>query len=369
MNLEKTRDAVQAEATGNCATSGVYRCDLENQDPQNLAACTRRCGFMMIRALIALQPPGPKCMRGPNPTQMNRACLPAVNGDPTTVPVLDAVLKGTHNDPWVGDAMANIPQLQTQGTVAYYCLAAAHTLIHNSKFWGIGQRIRFAGFTNRFLAGWRQWVLHTPGITTKEAFLTPETYTDVVQNIHEAVLTILAFREFCPSQPCALHHSGSNCCENKFSFSGGYSYITGVREYTAKKFIRMDDRSQVLNLLQIQGVKRGRSQHIKQEWPARFHEIPKNDVEFRHMMSQYLDDAQSLRAWEAGTSDAVTLLNFLGCFVGVPARIRQNPWIGEKLHVAVDERTRARALLGAPPDDSNNDSGGDNDDDDSRPDE
>ena len=34
--------------------TGVFRTDLENQDPQNLAACTRLCGFMMLRALIII---------------------------------------------------------------------------------------------------------------------------------------------------------------------------------------------------------------------------------------------------------------------------------------------------------------------------
>ena len=151
MNLERSVESIRKAAAGNCARSGVQRSDLVGQDPQNLAACTRRCGFMMLRALIAMQPVGPACMRGPDPAKMNRRCLPNVNTDPTTIPVLDAVLRGSHDLPWVCDGDDNLPELQTQGTVAYYSMAAAHTLIHNSRSWGLAQRVRFAGFVTCFL--------------------------------------------------------------------------------------------------------------------------------------------------------------------------------------------------------------------------
>ena len=123
MNLEKTVQAIGRVATGNCESIGVYRSDLIGQDPQNWVACVRRCGFMMLRALIMLQPNGPSCMRGAHPSKMNRACLPNHNMDPTTMPVLDAVLKGRHDKPWVCST-DDLPELQTQGTVAFYAMAA-----------------------------------------------------------------------------------------------------------------------------------------------------------------------------------------------------------------------------------------------------
>ena len=312
MRMEKTSTAMRNAMAGLGASTGVYRSDLEEQDPQNLAACTRRCGFMMLRALIALQPAGARCMRGVNPKTINPECLPDANTDPATIPVMEAVLKGTHDMQWVGTTLPNLPELQTQGTVAFYAVAAASTLMHNSKSWGILQRVRFASFVNTFLAVWRQRVIHTAGLTLSQNFLTSETYSDLVQNLHETVLTIMTFRDFCPGQPVGLHHSGSNCCEDEFSFAGGHSYVAGIREYSHKGFLRMDERKQALSLLHIRGVRRGRIQHRKQEWPAKYHEKALRKNDFRILMRQHPTDDALRKTWEAGSDDGKTLATFLG---------------------------------------------------------
>ena len=169
MRREKTVEAICNATSGLGAATGVWRSDLEDQDPQNLAACTRVCGFMMLRALISIQPAGPQCMKGADPRTINPACLPNINSDAMTVPVMTAVLKGTHNMNWVGTTLQNLPELLTQGSVAYFALLSANTLIHNSRSWSILQRVRFASFVNTFSAAWRQWVLHTRGRPIKHA--------------------------------------------------------------------------------------------------------------------------------------------------------------------------------------------------------
>ena len=169
MRREKTVEGVRNVESGLGAATGVWRSDLENQDPQNLAACTRVCGFMMLRALISLQSPGPRCMKGPDPRTINTNCLPNVNTDVATMPVMNAVLQGTHNMNWVGTTLPNLPELLTQGTVAYFSVLAANTLIHNSRSWSILQRVRFTSFVNTFTAIWRQWVIHTAGHHTHHA--------------------------------------------------------------------------------------------------------------------------------------------------------------------------------------------------------
>ena len=57
-------------------------------------------------------------MKGANPKTVNRVCLTNNNSDSATVPVIDAVVKGTHDMPWVGTTFTNLPELNTQGPVA-----------------------------------------------------------------------------------------------------------------------------------------------------------------------------------------------------------------------------------------------------------
>ena len=141
-----------------------------------------------------MQPRNRLNMTGPSPKLIKRAYLPATNADNNTIPVLDAVFAGRDDKVW-GSADPDAPEnLRTQGTVAFYVLCAAYMLIHNSQYFGILQRARFAGYCNMFAGLWRLWVIKKPHLNLGTNFLTKECYSDLVQSCHEAVLQMIVFR-------------------------------------------------------------------------------------------------------------------------------------------------------------------------------
>ena len=207
LNVDSTPQAAIRRATVNGNTSGLWRTDVFKQDRQNFMACVRRAGYKVRRALITLQPTGPLNMSGPSPRTIKRSFLPAQNQDPTTMPVLDAVFLGNDDLPWGSRDPESKHVIKTQGTVVFYCVCAATMLIHHSMYFGILQRVRFAGFVNMYVAHWRCWILNTPRLTLGDNFLTKEAYSDLVTACHEAVFQIIVFKLYAPSLPLTLELS------------------------------------------------------------------------------------------------------------------------------------------------------------------
>ena len=229
-------DAIIRRAQTGGNSSGLWRTDVYKQDRQNFMACVRRASYKVRRALIRLQPPGPLNMTGTSPSLIKRSFLPAQNGDPATLLVVDAVFMGADDLPWGSEEPEKYYGIKTQGTVVFYIVSAAYALIHHSQFFGELQRVRFAGFVNQFLGHWRCWIVKTRGQTLSQNFLTKECYTDMVVSCHEAVFQTEVFRRYAPSLPLALKFSGSNVNENSFSAAGGYRGMHGVRNYTVKGY-------------------------------------------------------------------------------------------------------------------------------------
>lgn len=335
LNMDSTPEAVIRRATVNGNASGLWRTDVFKQDRQNFMACVRRAGYKVRRALIQLQPRGSLNMSGPSPRTINRSFLPAINQDPATIPVLDAVFLGSDDLPWGSNDPEKPANIKTQGTVAFYCLCAATMLIHHSMYFGILQRVRFAGFVNMFVAHWRCWVLKTPGLTLGDNFLTKECYSDLVQSCHEAVLQIIVFKDYAPSLPLRLDLSGSNNCENSFSGAGGYRGMHGKRNYNVLDYVKWVGKQYVMHILSAAGVNRGRSQHSKQEWDSRLHEPKLAREELDRLLRDYPDLQQMTKAWNAGAEDASSLAQRIGLKHGVSDDAWADPWtvMKEKLHV------------------------------------
>ena len=353
-NIDSTPEASIRRAQTGGNSSGLWRQDVFNQDRQNFMACVRRAGYKVRRALVKLQPPGRLNMRGTSPRRLKRSFLPAVNADPSTMPVVDAVFLGADDSDWGSDDPDKPEQIRTQGTVVFYVLSAAYMLIHHSQHFGIQQRMRFAGFVNKFVAHWRCWILNTSGLTLGQNFITKECYSDLVQSCHEAVFQSIVFSKYAPSLPLKLIYSGSNNCENSFSSAGGYRGMHGKRNYTCKGYTEYADNEYTMHVLQAAGVNRGRSQHSKQEWDHRAHEPRSRPEDLDRLMKEHSDNATTAVSWNAGASDATHLAEMIGLRRDVPDCGWNDPWsyMKEKLHVAEVQPVQQQPAENDNPDDN-----------------
>jgi hypothetical protein len=251
------------------------------------------------------------------------------------MPVLDAVFLGGDDREWGSADPADVHLIKTQGTTVFYIVAAAYMLIHHSHYFGIRQRIRFAGFVNMFVAHWRCWVIKTPGLTLQKNFLTKECYSDLVQSCHEAVFTCMTFKMYASSLPLRLIYSGSNVCENSFSKAGGYRGTHGKRNYDVMDYCDYAENEYVMEVLEMAGVRRGRAQHAKQEWDSRCHEPRITQAELDAKLKNHPTLPEMTASWNAGAKDASHLAEIMGLRHRITDAHWFDPWDGmrEKLHV------------------------------------
>ena len=249
--------------------------------------------------------------------------------------VVDAVFLGADDREWGSADPQDVHHIKTQGTTVFYIVAAAYMLVHHSRFFGIRQRIRFAGFVNMFVGHWRCWVLKTPGLTLSKNFLTKECYSDLVQSCHEAVFQCIVFKKYASSLPLRLNFSGSNVNENSFSSAGGYRGTHGKRNYDLVDYCDYAENEYMLHVLEMAGVTRGRAQHRKQEWDARCHEPRITQAELDRKLKDHPTLPQMTLSWNAGANDATHLAEIMGLRHGITDADWLDPWYGmrEKLHV------------------------------------
>ena len=109
----------------------------------------------------------------------------------------------------------------------------------------------------------------------------------------------------------------------------------GKRNYTALDYINWVEDEYVTHVLESAGVRRGRSQHAKQEWDARYHEPHINNDELDQKLKQHPDLAEMSSSWNAGAKDASHLAEKIGLRHGISDDHWMDPWAGtnEKLHV------------------------------------
>ena len=84
-----------------------------------------------------------------------------------------------------------------------------------------------AGYVVGFLCVWRISALKSCSAST--AFISQETYIDVVLSCQHAVLLIKATRDFTPNRAVHLELSGSDCCCEDF-FSAKGSFVANKQE-------------------------------------------------------------------------------------------------------------------------------------------
>jgi hypothetical protein len=92
------------------------------------------------------------------------------------------------------------------------------------------ERVKRAGCVVTYLRLWKCYVEHDPSMDTDTNFITREAFQDCLLSCHAAVLLIMANRDLTPTQRANLDRSGTDCCEDFFSFSG--SSVANKRVYS-----------------------------------------------------------------------------------------------------------------------------------------
>lgn len=110
----------------------------------------------------------------------------------------------------------------------------------------------------------------------------------------------------------------------------------GIRNYDGLMYCDYVENEYIMSVLHVAGIRRGRSQHAKQEWDNRYHEptIRRQDLEV--LLKLHPGVNRKLRAWMAGCKDADVLGKKMGLKEGISNVDWNDPWTAtaEKLHVA-----------------------------------
>jgi hypothetical protein len=306
----------------------------------------------------AVLPSGrPQCMRNSEDAEgftFNTACFPSENSDGQTrsvlsvlevTPAVGAKDQATPTQPLSRTTEAGaVREEHTQGTVVAMCINAAYTLIfHSIKLTNL-QCIRLASFVVHSLRLWRVWVHTTDGMTISENFLPPQTYAHVLMSCHSAVNIIRAFRDFSPTQPCLLRHSGSNSAENEFSRADGNGKVASrKRGFSTKDFVATAGSHAALRSFEVGrdvALTMGADQHRRQEYQPRYLEdVSKANgvpVIKNANKKDYAADPQMKQTWAAGMADSHALFRFVG---GLPAdaSMAAAPWTNEWKQTAAEK--------------------------------
>ena len=143
------------------------------------------------------------------------------------------------------------------------------------------------------------------------AFISRETYIDVVLSCHHAVLLMKAIRDFTPNQAVHLKQSGSDCCEDFFSANG--SFVVNNYVYNFQDLLR--NTSKMNRLTEITSEKDGlvlTKRHKKQEniWMRDRSSQNQQDDQLT-ILKQHPTDTELVTAWRRGIAEANADLKLL----------------------------------------------------------
>lgn len=114
--------------------------------------------------------------------------------------------------------------------------------------------------------------------------------------------------------------------ENSFSEPGGYRGLYGIHNYDGLGYCDYAENDYVMSVLHVVGVRRGRAQHLKQEWDHRFHEPRMHGRDLEELLKQHPEVAKKLRSWNAGCTDASVLAKKVGLKDGISNADWMDPW-------------------------------------------
>lgn len=128
------------------------------------------------------------------------------------------------------------PQEPVAGTIIFLEMCWKFVEMYYSRSASLLQRVAYASYVTNFLRIWRLWVTRTGHLSLKLNFVSRETYQDITIGCHHIVNFIRASRDYAPSQPVRLNLTGSDCCEEYFSYNG--SFILNKHNYTITDMYR-----------------------------------------------------------------------------------------------------------------------------------
>lgn len=160
-------------------------------------------------------------------------------------------------------------------------------------------RIENASYVANFLRIWRGSILNTRGRALSEAFISRETYIDVLISCHFAVLLVMLTRDYSPGQSVNLKKSGSDVCEDFFSANG--SFVVNKHTYSFLDMIRNSNKMCRLNEITCEGGLVLNKRHKKQEC------IWQNSVTSGTAiasLTEYPSDQEIVLSWDKGLRTA-----------------------------------------------------------------
>ena len=109
----------------------------------------------------------------------------------------------------------------------------------------------------------------------------------------------------------------------------------GKRNYDVMDYCDYAENKYVMRVLAMAGVRRGRSQHVKQEWDSRCHEPRITQAELDVKLKDHPALPEMTASWNAGAQDATHLAEKMGLRHRMTDAHWLDPWDGmrEKLHV------------------------------------
>ena len=124
------------------------------------------------------------------------------------------------------------------GTLMFLRLVRRYVGMFASKRRTYVQRVQDAGFVCMCLRLWKCWVKFTPQPDVEpqdrrkleNAWVTRETFQDVLLSCHYVVLLIMAHRDYYPTRSPVFWLTGTDACEDFFSSLG--SFVENKRVYT-----------------------------------------------------------------------------------------------------------------------------------------
>ena len=195
-------------------------------------------------------------------------------------------------------------------------------------------RIKYCALVGHFLAIWHNHVYNSSDLTTKQHFLSHQTYVDIIISIHCAVSLICYMRDSFPGVACHLHLTGTDVVEDYWSKNG--QWVGNQHNYSFGRLQK--NATHMLRLEQIrthpEAPNFAKTGHCKSEiiWPQQYPgNWPLADL------ADYPSEMETLEAWKEGIEIARTLAIKVGITPVSEIRVHDN------LHPDNDDADRTLA--------------------------
>ena len=237
------------------------------------------------------------------------------------------------------------PEARVRTTLSYVKMVSRYLIMHMGEKATLIERVKHAAFVIDLLRRARGHVHNTSGLTLKENFMPRQTYSHVILDCFNCVLTILAQGKCNAALPVCLGKSGSNCCEEAFSECGGFGRLASrKRNYTINDALEaLGDVNTIIAYAHDPEARlRFGSRNHRQDI-----DITKHEDQSRPdaNLASHATRAEYVAAWRAGREEARQEAESLGMKPSGGADWWEKPWEGEAEQVR-EMRSAEKSELG-----------------------